>query len=285
MTTAAESDFLRGMAAGSRERDAQARARMSDAQLRSQLLCIDPARPLRLAADRFDVIAEIKKRSPAAGELDAGGATPAQQAQAYIAGGAAALSVLTEPTQFRGSLDDLQAVVAQAGATPVMRKDFLVSRYQVREARLAGASGVLLIAAMLDAGQLEAMLEASLELDMFTLVEVFDHADLDSCLPVLERMGAAFDGDRCRFLLGVNCRDLRTLKVNFAHFAALAPALPATLPWVAESGLTDVTQARALAELGYRLALVGTTLMRSSDPASAVSAIRAHGSEGVATCS
>ncbi len=285
MTTAAASNFLRGMAATSRERDAAARARLSDAQLRSQLLCVDAPRPLRLAAAGFDVIAEIKKRSPAEGELDGALASPAEQAAAYVEGGAAALSVLTEPSQFKGSLDDVQAVVARAGDTPVMRKDFLVSRYQVREARLAGASGVLLIAAMLDAGQLEAMLEAALELDMFALVEVFDQVDLDTSLPVLERMGAPQDGERCRFLLGVNCRDLRTLQVNFAQFAAMARTLPATLPWVAESGLTDAGQARELAALGYRVALVGTTLMRSTDPAAMVAAIRRNGSAGVTACS
>lgn len=277
MTTAADSDFLLGMAATSRERDTAARAAMSDAQLRSQLLCIDPARPLLLDSG-FGVIAELKKHSPAEGKLDDMLVSPAEQAVAYIAGGASALSVLTEPSRFAGSLDDLQAVVAIAGETPVMRKDFLVSRYQVREARLAGASGVLLIAAMLDAAQLEAMLEAAFELDMFALVEVFDEADLERCLPVLGRMGSATDNGRSRYLLGVNCRDLRSLQVDFAHFARMAPLLPADVPLVAESGLTDPAQAGDLAQLGYHVALVGTALMRSGNPADAVAAIRANGS-------
>lgn len=285
MTTAADSDFLRGMAAASRDRDQAARARLSDAQLRSQLLCLDEPCALRLPPGGFDVIAEIKKRSPAEGKLDAALASPAEQARAYTAGGAAALSVLTEPTRFDGSLDDLHDAARAAGATPAMRKDFLVSRYQVREARLAGASGVLLIAAMLDAEQLEAMLEAAFELNLFALVEVFDEADLDRTLPLLARMGPAEAAGRCRYLLGVNCRDLRTLRVDFGHFEKLAPLLPDTVPWVAESGLTEPEQAAQLAALGYRLALVGTTLMRSADPAAAIAAIRRCGSEGVQACS
>jgi len=284
MSAAADSDFLLGMAATSRERDAGARALMSDAQLRSQLLCIDAPQPLTLTAGGFDVIAELKKRSPAEGKLDDALASPTDQAAAYLQGGAAALSVLTEPTRFDGSIEDLQAVVACAGTTPVMRKDFLVSRYQVREARLAGASGVLLIAAMLDIGQLESMLAAAFELDMFALVEAFDRADIDKCLPVLERMGSAVDGVRCRYLLGINCRDLRSLQVDFAQFARMAPLLPRDVPCVAESGLTDAKQAAELARLGYNAALVGTALMRSGDPATAVAAIRRHGAHGDATC-
>ena len=148
MSLAANSDFLLGMSASSRLRDEHARTLLSDAQQRSQLLCLNAPVPLRLQETGFDLIAEIKKRSPAEGELDGGLASPEDQASAYIQGGAAALSVLTEPNQFRGSLNDLHAVAQISAAVPVMRKDFLVSRYQVREARLAGASGVLLIAAM-----------------------------------------------------------------------------------------------------------------------------------------
>ena len=282
MSAAADSDFLQAMAASSRQRDARARAQLSDAQQLTLLATLDPPKPLRLKAGAFDVIAEIKKRSPAEGKLDTGSSSPAEQAAAYIRGQAAALSVLTEPERFDGSLDDLQAVVAMAGDTPVMRKDFLVSRYQVREARLAGASGVLLIAGMLDADRLEALLQTAFELDMFALVEVFDSADLDACLPVLERAGNAMEGDRCRLLLGVNCRDLRSLQVDFGHFARMAKWLPPAIPCVAESGLKTADQAQALAALGYRLALVGTTLMRSDNPAAMVAAIR---KEGAATCS
>ena len=282
MTAAADSDFLQGMAASSRARDASARAQLSDAQQLSQLIAAPAPVPLMLAEKGFDLIAEIKKRSPAEGELDAALASPAQQAAAYTQGGAAALSVLTEPEQFHGSLDDLHEVALAATTTPAMRKDFLVSRYQVREARLAGASGVLLIAAILDAEQLKAMLDAALELNMFVLMEIFDRADLDKCVPVLESSGPAVDADdRCRYLLGVNCRNLRSLQVDFEHFERMAPALPAGMPWVAESGVATAGQAATVARAGYRLALVGTALMRSADPAAAVAELR---SAGAAAC-
>jgi len=283
MKVAADSDFLLAMAASSRLRDERARAQLSDAQQRSQLLCKDAPVPLVLQPDGFDVIAEIKKRSPAEGQLDGAIATAAQQVDAYVRGGAAALSVLTEPEQFLGSLDDLHEIAEQVRAVPVMRKDFLVSRYQVREARLAGASGVLLIAAILSAEQLKAMLDAAFELNMFVLLEAFDRADIDKAVPILERCGPALDANgRCNYLLGVNCRDLRTLQVDFAHFERLAPALPAEMPWVAESGVSKSAQAAILASLGYRLALVGTALMRSGDPAATLREFRAA---GVAACS
>lgn len=277
MNTAAESDFLRGMAQSSRQRDAASRALLSDAQQRSQLICLDHPQGLMLASSGFDLIAEIKKRSPAEGVLDDSLASPEVQAAAYVRGGAAMLSVLTEPEQFSGSLDDLHAVAVNVNPVPVMRKDFLVSRYQVREARLAGASGVLLIAAILDADQMAIMLETAFEQGLFVLMEVFDSADLDKCVPVLEQFGAAVKNGRCDYLLGVNCRDLRTLKVNFEHFQYMAPRLPADMAWVAESGVTDVSQVEALAKLGYRMALVGTALMRSDEPATTVATWKAAG--------
>ena len=284
MNLAADSDFLLGMAASSRARDLAARACVSEAQQLTQLSHMASPAGLYLDSSGFDLIAEIKKRSPAEGELDAGLASPVQQAGAYIKGGAAALSVLTEPAQFSGSLDDLHEVAGQA-SIPVMRKDFLVSRYQVREARVAGASGVLLIAAMLDAEQMKVMLEAAFELGMYVLMEVFDAVDLDVCVPVLESFGEPFTDGRCNYLLGVNCRDLRSLQVNFGHFAEMAPRLPAEMLWVAESGITEAAQAEAVGVLGYRMALVGSALMRSGDPAATVTEFRAAGVTGVATCS
>ncbi|MDP6437020.1 MAG: indole-3-glycerol-phosphate synthase [Gammaproteobacteria bacterium] len=284
MSVATDSDFLQGMAASSRARDAEARTRLSDAQQRSLLVVLDKAASLNLAAKGFDLIAEIKKRSPAEGELDANLASPADQAAVYADGGAAALSVLTEPEQFSGSLEDLHEVAGQS-SIPVMRKDFLVSRYQVREARLAGASGVLLIAAILDADRMKAMLESAFELGMFVLMEVFDPADLDKCVPILEGFGAAVEDGRCNYLLGVNCRDLRNLQVNFGRFAEMAAYLPAEVPWVAESGLTEAQHAETAATLGYRMALVGSALMRSDNPAGTIKAFRQAGHTGLATCS
>ncbi|MCP3999418.1 MAG: indole-3-glycerol-phosphate synthase [Gammaproteobacteria bacterium] len=277
MNRAANSDFLLGMAHSSKQRHEIARATLSDAQQRSQLLCLNAPHDLQLSARGFDLIAEIKKRSPAEGDLDAVLASSELQAEAYVRGGAAVLSVLTEPDKFSGSLNDLHAVAENSTPVPVMRKDFLVSCYQVREARLAGASGVLLIAAILDADQMASMLETAFELGLFVLMEVFDQADLDKCVPVLEQFGAALKDGRCHYLLGVNCRDLRTLQVNFGHFQHMAPRLPTDMPWVAESGVTDEAQIKTLVDLGYRLALVGTALMRSGDPAATVASWKAAG--------
>ena len=277
MSLAAESDFLLGMAQSSQQRDAVARSILSDAQQRSQLVCLGQADGLHLTSSGFDLIAEIKKRSPAEGNLAASLASPELQAEAYVRGGAAVLSVLTEPDKFSGSLDDLHAVAESITPVPAMRKDFLVSCYQVREARLAGASGVLLIAAILDTDQMAAMLETAFELGLFVLMEVFDQADLDKCVPVLERFDTALKDGRCNYLLGVNCRDLHTLKVNFERFQHMAPRLPTDMPWVAESGVTDESQIETLVGLGYRLALVGTALMRSGDPAATVASWKAAG--------
>jgi indole-3-glycerol phosphate synthase len=270
MSAASDSDFLQGMAASSQARNERAISLLSAVELVARLADAAPVVPLHLSAEGFDLIAEVKRQSPAEGQLSDGQLDPQAQARLYADGGAAAISVLTEPERFAGSLEDLQRVTAELNDVPVMRKDFLVSDYQVREARLAGASGVLLIAAILDAEQLARMLKAALELDMFVLLEVFDQADLDKALPVLEAVGQAEAEGRVRYLLGVNCRNLRTLEVDFEHFSRLAKDLPASIPCVAESGLQTTTQARQLVALGYRLALAGTTLMKSADPQQAV---------------
>jgi indole-3-glycerol phosphate synthase len=270
MSAASDSDFLQGMAASSQARNERAISLLSAVELVARLADAAPVVPLHLSAEGFDLIAEVKRQSPAEGQLSDGQLDPQAQARLYADGGAAAISVLTEPERFAGSLEDLQRVTAELNDVPVMRKDFLVSDYQVREARLAGASGVLLIAAILDAEQLARMLKAALELDMFVLLEVFDQADLDKALPVLEAVGQAEAEGRVRYLLGVNCRNLRTLEVDFEHFSRLAKDLPASIPCVAERGLQTTTQARQLVALGYRLALAGTTLMKSADPQQAV---------------
>ena len=163
------SDFLATMAQSSAERAARA-GPISAAQLDK------PVVPLQLGA--FDVIAEIKDRSPAEGGLTTQGVGRATRARQSAEGGAAAISVLTEPSRFDGSLDHLEEVAAAVPDTPVMRKDFLVDPVQVLEARRAGASGVLLIAAMLDDGQLRSMLDCAAEHGLFVLLESFDEEDL-----------------------------------------------------------------------------------------------------------
>jgi indole-3-glycerol phosphate synthase len=227
---------------------------------------LPPPPPLRLSPHGFDLIAEVKRRSPSAGTLAAGALQIAAQARNYVRGGAAALSVLTEPAEFAGDLAHLKEVAATAAPVPAMRKDFLVSPYQLLEARAAGAGGVLLIAAMLNERALRAMLGATHQLGMFALVEVFDLPDLERAVPVIRAAGPATQDGRCRTLLGVNCRDLRTLQVDFGRFSALAPHLPRGVPSVAESGVESVGQAARVSGLGYDVALVGTALMRASDP-------------------
>jgi indole-3-glycerol phosphate synthase len=261
-----EADFLTSMAEASRARCAEARAQRDDAAIRNAAEAAPAPAPLILSHEGFDLIAEVKRSSPALGDLAGEDLVPAAQGRRYADAGVAAVSVLTEPSRFRGKLAHLTNVAAEIAPLPALRKDFLISPYQVFEARAAGASGVLLIAAMLDTATLRDMLQATLELGMFALVEAFDADDVDACGPLLDDAGGAFDGPRCRMLIGVNSRDLRTLEVDFPRFARLAERLPAGLPWVAESGVVLPEQAAAVAALGYDLALVGTALMRAEDP-------------------
>jgi indole-3-glycerol phosphate synthase len=218
----------------------------------------------------FDVIAEIKPRSPAEGEL--GGGDLMERIAEYEAGGAAMLSVLTEPEAFAGSIEMLSEA-ASAATVPVLRKDFLVDPYQVFEARAAWADGVLLIVRMLDQGALEGMLAAVSDTGMFAIIEAFDHRDL------VRAMGAlAFGGD---LLVGVNGRDLATLEVDRSIHTDLAAAIGGRFPAVAESGIQRPEDIRLVARLGYRAALVGSALMRSDDPRRAVAELVASGREAI----
>ncbi len=152
-----------------------------------------------------------------------------------------------------------------------MRKDFLTDPYQVIEARLNGASGVLLIVTMLDADALDSMLACALELGLFVLLEAFDNDDL-------ERIGAlGLEAQGAHMLAGVNCRNLKTLEVDFGRFAELAAVLPQNLPTVAESGIAAVADIETVAGLGYRLALVGSALMLAEDAAATMSEMLAAG--------
>jgi len=266
-------DFLTSMAESSRARCNQARAaRDANAVMRAARAAAAPA-PLILSHDGFDLIAEVKRSSPSAGQLANADLAPTAQGRCYADAGAAAVSVLTEPSRFAGELAHLEAVAAEIAPVPAMRKDFLVDPYQVFEARAAGASGVLLIAAMLDATTLAGMLRTTLELGMFALVEAFDAADIDKCAPLMDDAGSVFEAERCRMLIGVNCRDLRTLEVDFPRFEKLATCLPPGMPWVAESGVTTPEQAGQVAGMGYDAALVGTALMRADDPQVAAAAL------------
>ena len=256
------SDFLTTMARESANRAARASVQSADLDR--------PVVPLVL--DAFDVIAEIKNRSPSEGALGSVTADHGERATRYAEGGAAAISVLTEPTQFDGELTHINDVSAATSSSPVpiIRKDFLVDPVQVLEARAAGASGVLLIVTMLPDKKLSKMLDCAHEHSMFVLLESFDEADLERSSALLNERRYVEQAESGRLLFGINARDLRTLHVDPDRLKTLAPKLPQGVVCVAESGLFDGQDAGLAAEWGYRAALVGTALMRSSDPAALI---------------
>ncbi|MBV8877700.1 MAG: indole-3-glycerol-phosphate synthase [Gammaproteobacteria bacterium] len=271
------SSFLDEMAAASATRLRLARARLPEPAL-LDLAARTPAPPrLRLSTDGFDLMAELKLRSPAAGALGAQDSPVGPRALAYARAGAAAVSVLTEPSRFDGSLSHLtEAAGALAPlAVPAMRKDFLIDPYQVLEARAAGAGGVLLILRMLSSATLAALIDCARTHGLFVLLEAFDEHDLDRMQQVI-----AADAGRTVLLAGVNCRDLGTLEVVPERLSELAPLLPPQVPHVAESGLERGEDARRLAGMGYGLALVGSALMRSEDPAALVRELLEAGRAG-----
>ena len=272
------SRFLDEMAAGSAQRCAAALVQESYAALERRAAAAEPPPPLRLSAGGFDVIAEIKLRSPAAGVLGQVSDDWLGRAAAYATAGAAAVSILTEPSRFDGSLEHLAAAATRlrTQGVPVMRKDFLVDPYQVLEARAAGAGGVLVILRMLTPEVLVRLLDTAALHGLFVLLEAFDAADLG----LAARLLAARDNRRDVILVGLNCRDLQTLKVDFSRFAGLSPQLPAGYPAVAESGVAAPADARTVAQQGYRVALIGTALMGSEDPALLLGEILSAGRTG-----
>jgi indole-3-glycerol phosphate synthase len=263
------SSFLDRMACESRERVTQALRREDGSSLRRRAAATSPPPAVVLSDEGFDLIAEIKFRSPSSGPfVDSGPERDvAARARTYARGGAAVISVLTEPTAFGGTLLDLEAAAGATGV-PVMRKDFLVDPYQIWEARACGASGVLLIARMLDDVVLEEMLTNAAEAGMFVLLETFDGADLDRAA----RARTARER-RSDLWIGVNTRDLTTLSVDPGRLERLAREVPAGTIAVAESGLKTPADAAEAVIWGYRAALVGTALMRAADPEAEVAAM------------
>jgi indole-3-glycerol phosphate synthase len=259
------SGFLDQMAAASSERVAQALRHESFSALQARAKAAPRSAPLRLSAAGFDVIAELKLRSPAIGQLGSQQDDWLARVATYARGGAAAVSVLTEPQRFDGSLEHLRQaceVLAPLGV-PAMRKDFLVDPYQVLEGRAAGAGGVLVILRMLTRAQIVELLDTAAEYSMFVLLEAFDAVDLEAARDILTLRSARRD----EVLVGINCRDLQTLQVVPERFANLAPLLSADWFSVAESGVASGADARRMQRLGYRLALIGTALMTHDDPA------------------
>lgn len=269
--------LLSDMAASSAERVVVARRSISDDQLQAQAASAPLPPPLVLEAHGFDVIAELKLRSPALGDLAGRAMDPAARLRAYAEGGAAACSILTEPSRFDGELAHLRLAADTLAPlrVPAMRKDFLVDPYQVLEARAYGASGVLLIVRMLARERLIEMLDAAAAHGLFVLLEAFDAEDL----AVANEIATERTGRDEQVLMGLNCRDLQTLQIDFDRFARLRDRLPAHWPAVAESGVATAEDAARVAALGYRLALVGTSLMQRTDPVQALRELLRAGRE------
>lgn len=222
---------------------------------------LDPMPAFRGPGTR--VIAEVKRRSPSKGDL-ADIPDPAELAAAYARGGAAAISVLTEQRRFGGSLEDLRTVRA-AVETPLLRKDFVVSPYQLHEARAAGADLVLLIVAALDDERLRELYDVARGLGLTPLVEVHDEEETQRAV----ELGAD--------LIGVNARNLKTLEVHNETFGKLAVLIPEGVVTVAESGITGPDDVARYAEQGADVVLVGEALVRDGDPESAVRAMTGLG--------
>jgi indole-3-glycerol phosphate synthase len=210
------------------------------------------------------VIAEVKRASPSKGAL-AAIADPASLAMDYEAGGARVISVLTEPRRFGGSLEDL-AAVREAVQVPVLRKDFIVSSYQLWEARAYGADMVLLIVAALEQNALVSLVERALSIDLVPLVEVHTEDELDRALDAGARV------------LGVNARNLATLEVDRSVFGRLAPRVPEGIVKIAESGIRGPHDLLAYAAAGADAVLVGESLVTGKDPRSAVADLVTAGS-------
>jgi indole-3-glycerol phosphate synthase len=256
------SSFLDTMAARSRQRAEAAAAHRSLDRRREAVFAGSPPRSIGAFGSVFDLIAEVKPRSPSEGVFPA--RPPAESAVAYQTGGAGMISVLTEPSEFGGSIEILQTVAA-AVSIPVLAKDFLVDPIQVYEARESGADGVLVIARILSDEAMVQILEAVSDSGVFALLEAFDADDL-------ARIDNAMAG-RENLIAGVNCRDLDTLEVVPERHAALAGQMPDDVVSVAESAMQNPADIERVAALGYRAALVGSALMRSDDPAQLIGAM------------
>lgn len=235
---------------------ARRRSRRPAGELEAVCRGLSPARDFEAALRpappaRVCLIAEVKKASPSQGVLKAD-LDPVAQARAYLAAGAAAISVLTDEKYFRGSLDDLEAVRAAVDG-PLLRKEFVVDEYQLWESRAAGADAVLFIVAALDRERLGDLMQAAKGIGLATLVEVHGARELDEAL----RLGAP--------VIGVNNRDLQTLRTSLDPSLALLPRIPRGPVAVSESGITTAADVEQVVAAGAHAILVGEALVRAGD--------------------
>jgi indole-3-glycerol phosphate synthase len=257
------SDILEEIVASKRREIAAAREQIAELELERQASARLPVRDFRgalLAANGIAVIAEVKKASPSAGVIRPD-FDPVAIACAYERGGASCISVLTDAPYFQGSLDQLRMVRAAVGL-PVLRKDFVLERYQLLEARCAGADAVLLIAEILPGEALPRLLREATELGLQALVELYERENLPRVL------------DAGATSVGVNNRDLRTFVTRLEHTLEIAAAVPAGICLVSESGIRGRADVERLLAGGVRAVLVGETLMRAADPGAAVAELR-----------
>lgn len=256
--------FLRSVSDAQR---AEAAARRSDGALERAKDAAATAPPPRdfvraLAAPRMSLVAEVKRASPSAGPI-APGIDAVALARAYEAGGAAAVSVLTEPRYFHGSLDDLRAVRA-AVSIPVLRKDFVCDPLHVWEARAAGADALLLIVAALSQTELVSLADLAQEIGMATLVEAHSAGEVAR---------AVDSGAR---VIGINTRDLATLEVDSATVGRLRRMIPDGVIVVGESGVKERIDVESMERVGCDAVLVGEALVRARDPAAKIRELLGH---------
>jgi indole-3-glycerol phosphate synthase len=256
---------LDDIVAGVREDLAVREAQVSLAELKDKTRRTDPGlNPLPQFRDSgVSVIAEVKRSSPSGGNL-ATVADPARLATDYAAGGAAAISVLTERRQFGGSLSDLISVRC-AVDIPVLRKDFIVTAYQLFEARAAGADLALLIVAALTDHELTSLVDRAESIGLTPLVEAHTEDEVDRAVAAGAR------------IIGINARNLQTLEVDPSTFSRLAPRIPDGIVRVAESGVRGPHDVIELARCGADVVLVGEALLRGTDPLSGVADLVAAG--------
>jgi indole-3-glycerol phosphate synthase len=248
------SNILERIVAFKRQEIERRRAETPERQLESRLAEAPPVRDFRAALEKrpgLGVIAEVKKASPSTGVLRTD-FDPVAIARIYEANGASAISVLTDEPFFQGHLSHLTAI-RESVAAPVLRKDFILDRYQVVEARVAGADAVLLIAEILGTTALPALLGEIHELGMQALVELYDRANLPRVL------------DAGAKLIGVNNRDLRTFATSLDHTLELARDMPKDCCLISESGIGTRADMLCLETAGVKAVLIGATLMRAAD--------------------
>ena len=261
--TGAPPDLLEAIVAATRKRVDAAMAREPRVQLERRAMSVTPAGDVFAArlsrTDGVNIIAECKRRSPSRGVLRSA-YDPVAIAAAYERAGAAAISVLTEPGFFDGSLEHL-AAVRQAVRIPLLRKDFIVDDYQLLEARAAGADAILLIVAALDDRALVSLSNAARDLGLASLVEVHSSEECRRAI------------DAGAVIIGVNNRNLRTLQVDLDASRQIAGLLPDSVVGISESGLKTPADLQAMGSLGYRAFLMGERFMIEPDPGAALGSL------------